>query len=318
MEHITIFLIFLNLIIGAGTAIYSLQLFKTYRIPFLKYLFYYIICYNLIVIVDLSFKYLVVNLFDNDLSRMNQWQIIPFLVTIIIAEYFTVVTLYNVLTALGSFKRSERMRLLFLLWGIAFGIAHIYSFWIFVFRSSETFFYVIHEFWIFSMLILIFLMLIIHILRSGSLSKELRKPNLAFAAVFLAGYAFFAFDQIDFYFLNMKISLLAPITLICTNLCPTVWLKLSFPNCFSSYKNIIGDIPFPESIDQIVVHFNISRREREIIEQIYAGKSNKEIEEVLNISFSTIKNHISNIYQKTGVHSRSQLISLINNVDKTV
>ena len=52
----------------------------------------------------------------------------------------------------------------------------------------------------------------------------------------------------------------------------------------------------------------ISRREREIIEQILEGRSNKEIKAELKIAYSTVKNHLYNIYQKLGVNSRAQLI----------
>ena len=41
------------------------------------------------------------------------------------------------------------------------------------------------------------------------------------------------------------------------------------------------------------------------------GKSNKEIEFLLSISFSTVKNHVYNLYRKIGVTSRAQLIHLV-------
>jgi ATP/maltotriose-dependent transcriptional regulator MalT len=96
-----------------------------------------------------------------------------------------------------------------------------------------------------------------------------------------------------------------------------VWLLFCFPKYFTSYKESIADMVIPKSMNNFIREFNISGREVEIVEQIYYGRSNKEIEDILFISFSTVKNHISNIYQKTGVHSRSQLISLIRSLDKT-
>jgi DNA-binding CsgD family transcriptional regulator len=47
------------------------------------------------------------------------------------------------------------------------------------------------------------------------------------------------------------------------------------------------------------------------MELILQGKSNKEIEDVLFISYNTVKNHIYNLYQKLGVKSRGQLINFI-------
>ena len=43
----------------------------------------------------------------------------------------------------------------------------------------------------------------------------------------------------------------------------------------------------------------------------YEGLSNKEMEDVLSISYHTVKNHIYNIFQKLGVKSRGQLIHRI-------
>ena len=317
MEHINIFLIFFNLIVGVGTAIYSFQLYKTHRLPYLKYLFNYIICYNLIVIVDLSFKYILINMYNNDLSGMSRYLISSLLITIILAEFLTVTTLYYFLAGLGNYKRSGKTTILLASWGVSFGIAHIYSFWIFIKRSSEILFYTIHEFWIFSMLIFIFVILISHIFKSLSMSNLTRRPNLEFAIIFIIGYFFYSFDQVDFYFLKMRISLLSPLTLLFANVCPTVWLLFCFPKYYSTFKESIADIILPKSMKNFMQEFNISDREGEIIEQIYFGRSNKEIEDILFISFSTVKNHIFNIYQKTGVHSRSQLISLIRSLDKT-
>ena len=52
----------------------------------------------------------------------------------------------------------------------------------------------------------------------------------------------------------------------------------------------------------------LSSRENEILNLIIAGKSNKEIASDLFISLPTVKTHVSNIYKKMGVQSRSQAI----------
>lgn len=56
--------------------------------------------------------------------------------------------------------------------------------------------------------------------------------------------------------------------------------------------------------------YNISKREREVLELICEGKTNKQIEELLFISLQTVKDHVSKIYQKTGVKNRVQLNNL--------
>ena len=56
---------------------------------------------------------------------------------------------------------------------------------------------------------------------------------------------------------------------------------------------------------------NVSKREKEVLEYITKGKKNKEIAEHLFMSEQTVKAHISHIFKKFNVSSRSQLISLL-------
>jgi DNA-binding CsgD family transcriptional regulator len=62
--------------------------------------------------------------------------------------------------------------------------------------------------------------------------------------------------------------------------------------------------------------FGITEREKEIIELICQGKSNREIQEALYISLQTIKNYIYNIYQKLNVRNRVELTNLISQLSR--
>ncbi len=57
--------------------------------------------------------------------------------------------------------------------------------------------------------------------------------------------------------------------------------------------------------------YGISIRESEIIENIVSGMKNEDIADKLYISTKTVNNHIYNIFQKTGVKNRVQLVNLI-------
>lgn len=50
----------------------------------------------------------------------------------------------------------------------------------------------------------------------------------------------------------------------------------------------------------------LTRREREILHNIYSGKSNQEIADGLCLSYHTVKTHIYNIYKKIGTSDRFQ------------
>ncbi|PYI50747.1 hypothetical protein DLM86_28570 [Paenibacillus flagellatus] len=54
----------------------------------------------------------------------------------------------------------------------------------------------------------------------------------------------------------------------------------------------------------------LSSREREVLGHVLQGKSNREIAEKLVISEHTVKNHMTNIFQKLGVTDRAQAIAL--------
>jgi DNA-binding CsgD family transcriptional regulator len=57
--------------------------------------------------------------------------------------------------------------------------------------------------------------------------------------------------------------------------------------------------------------FGISQRESEIIDAIVAGLKSEEIADKLFISTKTVNNHVYNIFQKTGVKTRVQLVNLL-------
>lgn len=53
----------------------------------------------------------------------------------------------------------------------------------------------------------------------------------------------------------------------------------------------------------------LTKKEKEIIELIKEGKSNKEISEILNVSIATVKTHINHIYAKLNTRNRIQTIN---------
>lgn len=58
--------------------------------------------------------------------------------------------------------------------------------------------------------------------------------------------------------------------------------------------------------------YNITNREQEVISLLLKGYSYKKIGEELFISLSTVKTHIRNIYQKTEVNNKIELLNLLN------
>ena len=55
---------------------------------------------------------------------------------------------------------------------------------------------------------------------------------------------------------------------------------------------------------------NLTSREKEVLQILAEGKSNKKIAAELNISHFTVRDHISSLLRKKRVSSRQQLVSI--------
>ena len=63
-------------------------------------------------------------------------------------------------------------------------------------------------------------------------------------------------------------------------------------------------------VEAALARYGLSKREMEIVGHIIIGRSNHQIADRLYISEGTVKNHVYNIFQKTGVKNRVQLTNL--------
>ncbi len=57
--------------------------------------------------------------------------------------------------------------------------------------------------------------------------------------------------------------------------------------------------------------YSLTRREESVLLELWSGKDNQSISEELAISIYTLKKHILNIYRKTGVNSKGQLMNKV-------
>jgi DNA-binding CsgD family transcriptional regulator len=83
---------------------------------------------------------------------------------------------------------------------------------------------------------------------------------------------------------------------------------------FLLYQKLYAPVASPEEMErqrftQYVTHFGLSAREQEICNLIIRGMSNAEIAAALYITESTVKFHAGNIFKKTGLAGRSELIT---------
>lgn len=64
-----------------------------------------------------------------------------------------------------------------------------------------------------------------------------------------------------------------------------------------------------DRIKAAALRWRLSRRQREVLELLAKGRSNKEIALALGCAVSTVEIHVSAVLQKTGVGRRAQLIA---------
>jgi DNA-binding NarL/FixJ family response regulator len=86
------------------------------------------------------------------------------------------------------------------------------------------------------------------------------------------------------------------------------------PGCFDSCPRPssetlgrVGPAPPPPPLEWYRV-CNLTDREREICELIVEGLMAKQVAFALDIAEATVRTHMANIFRKSNVHSRSQLI----------
>ncbi|MCM4162174.1 MULTISPECIES: helix-turn-helix transcriptional regulator [unclassified Arenibacter] len=90
---------------------------------------------------------------------------------------------------------------------------------------------------------------------------------------------------------------------------PVFYLKLRSHLIFAPLHS---ENPNQGKKEFIYSKYDISKREKEIIEQICLGKTNQQIADELFISLQTVKDHTHRIYTKIGINSRMKLVRLVN------
>lgn len=85
----------------------------------------------------------------------------------------------------------------------------------------------------------------------------------------------------------------------------------------ASYQRLLDDMTafLPSAPKNAAVFAELTRREREVLEQIARGRNNAEIAAQLDLAEKTVRNHITAIFDKIGVESRSQAIVLAREAD---
>jgi DNA-binding CsgD family transcriptional regulator len=67
--------------------------------------------------------------------------------------------------------------------------------------------------------------------------------------------------------------------------------------------------PYQPTPPAIPAHWNLTRQERQVVEQVVRGLSNRQVARTLIVTEHTVESHLKHVYEKLNVHSRSQLLA---------
>ena len=70
--------------------------------------------------------------------------------------------------------------------------------------------------------------------------------------------------------------------------------------------------PLADACAQVVARYGLSEREQNVLELLARGNTRASIAEKLCISENTVRVHVKNIYAKLHIHSKQQLIDMVD------
>ena len=82
-----------------------------------------------------------------------------------------------------------------------------------------------------------------------------------------------------------------------------------------SGETTISSLTLQEKIQYVSRRYGLTKREEEVLLDMYKGKTLSEIAQCMCIAPSTMKTHTRHIYRKTGVSNRQELTDLLDSLD---
>jgi len=314
MSHLYILLLVLSLMSGILTSGLYLFLYQKYQLQILRYYLYHLLATITLVFFTALNYYLYLNLgfFTNGPQILIGYtsSILFFSSPLI----YTAPVLIRELTELGNNNKSKFFFAILALVSAGSSVfiyikgnQHIFETLLKLYIDQYVLLIII---W-FNTFILFFSIIYTYYLLLTKFRK-IQNKDYKIAVYYLVLYSAFSIALIyfDFQAQNRQILhqqypvgiYLQPVTLLLYSLFSILYLY----NRKIAYTHQLSVIP-----TGFLVKYSITEREKEITEFIIKGLSNKEIASKLFLSHSTVRNHISNIFEKTDTPSRGKLLNLI-------
>jgi len=75
---------------------------------------------------------------------------------------------------------------------------------------------------------------------------------------------------------------------------------------------------FQANCDLLAREYDLTARERDVLELLARGRNGHYIQEKLVVSYNTVKTHVFHIYSKLGVHTQQEIIDLVEDPGRAV
>ncbi|MFH1998024.1 MAG: helix-turn-helix transcriptional regulator [Planctomycetota bacterium] len=306
MEHLDLLLYLLMLMAGTASTVYLCTFIRKRSHRFLRDLLFYVLSSMGLSLVLLIFKYIHLNLLDLEGDQAHPLSLTTGYFLAMSAEAGMAVAMTRCMLDLRQTTLARPWLQIVEGVFVLFGLTFIWAVATLFYKGEAQWIVVTYR-------VFFLLMMFCVILASLFLVLPSRKPEEAARKRLTRSLGCFYITAEGLVFITMLApesarGLVINVLTIGVFLIPLIWCRLFY----RVYAQALSSRQSTSDLDSVMtamVEQNlISRREREIIERIVEGKSNKEIKADLNIAYSTVKNHLYNIYQKLDVSSRAQLI----------
>jgi DNA-binding CsgD family transcriptional regulator len=313
-EHWRLILLLVPLLAGAITIFFSFQLMKRYGTSFAGSYFYYLVFLYIFGTYSLAGSGILEHLLGRmevDLKVIQSTR----LYTIFLGIPFLVLSKFMLLRSTTEFFGKKVSSLLtlpyFIIGASAFILYGIFTVRLTYFERGDFQVLILLQRWaFFGFMICMYLLIFLSVLRhSRAMTDHYEKKFMRLLGSLYLLYMIASMAAFTLADLHVLVEHIFFFLFLSWHLIPILFLTLYLEKYHGQTAVVQDD--FESKLNEFAEVYEISRREKEVIQLISKGLSNQEIGDSLYISLQTVKDHIHRIFVKTGVKNRVQLTNMI-------
>lgn len=312
-ESLKLILIFIPLVAGAIGIFLAYQLMRKYRLPFVSSYFYYLVflyifgSYSLIGAGILEHLLTSMEADPETIRTSRLFATLPGIPLLALALY----AIIRSFTDLMSRKIWKPFTVIYFI--LSFLGLLLYGFWVFRIsrlEQGDDLLFIMVQSWVFAgLLMVVYLSLFI---MSLLFSRKMVFHERRFARIYGGLHLLYMILTVAAFLLSdlhPLIPFMFILFFLSWHLIPILFMSLYLGKYHGEKTTLQRD--YEASLDSFARKYEISKREKDVIQLISKGLSNQEISDALYISLQTVKDHTHRIFTKTGVKNRVQLTNLI-------